>query len=245
MLLSAITLVSFIKLTISDSYQHYNYPQHRSQQQWGYHNQRHSISSSSSHNYHHSPQIRRQINIPQSHNRHHKQLSYGNYNRKPILIQPGHSQRTQKNIVNTWRLPPHYRSSRKIPSHSKHNKLTKSYHKKPTGYVKHDKSDNLGIESFVVNTKVKVPVSKSHSPAGHNAKPQAVKSHQTQKRVKPVVAEVPVKRNYNGASISQPRFIIQQAGSAVIKVNYNLQLITFHFPNIAPLDHIQRNATSN
>ena len=80
------------------------------------------------------------------------------------------------------------------------------------------KNDNLAIESYALETKVKVPLPKLTT-VGSKTPPQAVKSIKTQTRVKPVVAKVPVKRNYNSAQAQpSPQFIIKQAGNRVSKV---------------------------
>ena len=182
--------------------------------------------------------VSKQLRLPQNPNRHHKQLSsskvHHNYQRKPILIKPTHHhqgfqvQHRNDRRSNFQQVPGfNYRATRKIKqtplktskNHiiKKDKEIVKKYPSEQKDQKKFiAKKDNLAIESFALETKVKVP---KLTTVGSKTPPQAVKSSKTQTRVKPVVAKVPVKRNYNSAQAQpSPKFIIKQAGNHVCKV---------------------------
>ena len=194
-----------------------------------YHKNKAVPSHISSPIYTNQPQVRKQLRLLPTQTRHQKQLSYNEahrgYQRKPILIQPNHKHHGHPQNTRNERRPSHvppfnYRSTRKIeqtPLKLSKNFLSKKqppiktyFNKKETRKVA-SKNDNLAVESYAVETKVKVPQTSQFKTVGHKLKPQFTKSYQ--KTVKPVVAEVPVKRNYNSAPApAAPKFIIQQAG---------------------------------
>ena len=192
------------------------------------------------------PAVSKQLRLPQNHNRHHKQLSntkvHHNYQRKPILIKPtqhhqGFLHNRNDRRSNIQQVPAfNYRATRKIKqtplktgkNHiiKKQKEIVKKYPSEQKTFQ--SKNDNLAIESFALETKVKVPTAKLTT-VGYKPQPQAVKSSKTQTRVKPVVAKVPVQRNYNSVQNQpSPKFIIKQAGNDFSKFFLEKQIILIY-----------------
>jgi len=238
MLLTGLTVLMWAGNALNDSPQlrqfHQYFPSHQHRYQHFRKNQigksHHSAFSTNDRRRHqnvHSSHLSNQYSNPRQYSqesyRQQRRLpnSYiGSYQRKPILIQPGHEVPHDARNDRRHRQVPafNYRGTRKIEQTplkiSKNNYYSKngSLKDKQNSFLqtmtKKSGIDNMSSESNVVSTKVKVPPPSEPKTSGHKPKPQTIKS--AQKTGKPV-AKVPVERNYNSAPAA-PKFIIKQAG---------------------------------
>jgi len=212
--LTAVTLLIYIANSLSDHSHQYSYPKYKNNYLVNKNNQCYGLQCrypSKSNNLQRNDNFKhlsshkgvyktpvRNPHIKQPNTRYQNKLSYSNYYRKPILIQPS-------NYLKPYSVPAsrNYRQHRKISPSSQVFKHNYNFAKEKSRVE--TQKNKLSSATSILETKVKT----SQLPtSGHNAKPQVVKSSQNRE---PVVTKFPVKRKYNSAP-AQPKFIIQQAG---------------------------------
>jgi len=212
--LAAVILLIYIANSLSDHSHQYSYPRYKNNYLVNKNTQCYGLScsySSKSRNLQRYDNLKhlsshkgvyktpvRNPQINQGSKRYQNKLSYSNYYRKPILIQPNNYLKPYSTPVSR-----NYRQHRKISPSSQVNKHKHAFAKEKSKVE--TRKDNFSSATSRLETQVKTS---QLPPSGHNAKPQVIRSSQNRE---PVVAKFPVKRKYNSAP-AQPKFIIQQAG---------------------------------